>query len=276
MNKTICIIIITFLSLSYSLKSQELYYSGPLNSALADVKSLDQSIWAAFNNPSTLSNVHNFGLGASYQTRFNIKELSTRAVCGFWSGDMGAVSGIVLQSGYSKSLLNRYAVAYSRKFGASTSAFVQFNYISHQIELSENTNSFYSALGLHQKISSQIFLGILISNPEQATIKYGELAYNLPSNFIVGLLWTNNDWIKVFAEAEKELDNSPVFKGAVEFALNDFLLIRAGIKGEPVEFTFGSGFNWPRLNVDLGFRYHQQLGFTSSAGISYLFTKTEQ
>ena len=256
-----------------SLFSQDLQFNGPVNTALADIKTIDHSPWAVFNNAASLTSESQSGLAASYQARFNIEELSTRAISGFYSGNFGIISGGVLQSGYSKSLLSRYLLSFSRKFGNSTSAFFQYNLITHHIETADKSIASYSAFGLQQKITSEIYLAVLISNMEQSKINYGNIDFDLPSQFSIGLMWTNEEWVKVFAEAEKELNLSSVFKGAVEMAISDFLYLRAGIKGEPVEFTFGSGFNWTRLNIDIAFKYHQQLGVTSIAGISYSFNK---
>ncbi|MBS2096712.1 PorV/PorQ family protein [Carboxylicivirga linearis] len=256
-----------------SLFSQDLLFNGPVNTALADVRTIDHSHWAVFNNAASLSSLKHSGLAASYQARFNIKELSTRAISGFYSGNFGVISGGVLQSGYSKSLLSRYLFSFSRKFGNSTSAFLQYNLITHHIETADESLAFYSAFGLQQKITSEIYMAVLISNMEQSKINYGNIDVDVPSQFLIGLMWTNEQWVKVFTEAEKELNRTPVFKGAVEMAINDFLFLRTGIKGEPVEFTFGSGFNWTRLNIDIAFKYHQLLGVSSIAGISYSFNK---
>jgi len=256
-----------------SLFSQDLQFNGPVNTALADVKTIDHSYWAVFNNAASLASQANSGVAASYQARFNLEELSTRAISGFYSGNFGSISGGIMQSGFNKSLLSRYLLSYSRSFGNTTSAFLQYNFITHHIEGTDQSSSFYSAFGLQQKLTSEFSMGVLISNVEQSKINYGNVDVDLPSQFSIGLMWTNEEWVKVFAEAEKELNRNPVFKGAVEMAISEFLYLRTGIRGEPVEFTFGAGFNWTRLNIDIAFKYHQQLGVTSIAGISYSFNK---
>nr|WP_321406995.1 hypothetical protein [uncultured Carboxylicivirga sp.] len=203
MNRYLSVLILAGSITALNSFSQELSYTGPVNNALADVKTIDQSVWATFNNASSLASYTNPVIAVSFQNKFSIKELSTRAIAATFPIKFGVISAGVLQSGYSKSLVTRYGISYSRSFGSSTSAFFQYNYANHKIESSNRSDGYYSAFGLTQKITSEFYMGLLIANPEQAKMNYANLTIDIPSYFNVGIMWSNNDWIRVIAEAEK-------------------------------------------------------------------------
>lgn len=276
MNKPLLILMLfLFFDLGNAI-SQDLSFNGPVGLALANVRTLDGSPWAVYNNAASLADVEDIVCAASYQIRFNLDELSARSLCAIWPNKYGIVSAGVLQNGFSKSLLSRYMLGYSRGFGKSTSAFLQYNFITHNIEGSGSAKGFYSALGLRQTVTKELMLGVLIVNPEQSDITYYSMSYALPTLFVAGLQWTNNAWVRVLAETEKELDRVPVYKGAVEMAVNKQFFLRCGIKGRPVEFSFGSGYSFSHFNIDIGFLYHQQLGLSSGLGIIYTFKRAEK
>lgn len=274
MNKLIFTLLVLLSQCFTTVKAQNLNFSGPVSQALANIRSIDKSNWAVFNNAAALVSFESLNIAVSYQARFQLNELSSRSISTVWPNKYGIFSGAVLQSGYTKSLLSRYLVSYSRGFGKSTAAFLQYNYITHHIEGADRSDGSYSCLGLQQSVSKAVQVGVLIINPEQADITYAGSTYSLPTLFNVGLVWTNNDWVKVFVEAEKELEHDPVYKAAVELAIIKRLHIRSGIKGQSIEYTFGAGLAFSNIGVDVGFLYHQQLGLSSGIGISYSFNRS--
>ncbi len=276
MNKSIVIQIAIALVFQLSAYTQDLSYGGPVSASLANVRSLDQSKWAILNNASLLSWEKNLSFSASYQMRFNLIELSSRSLSAVVPTKFGVLSGLVLQNGYSKSLYSRYAIAYSRAFGHFTSGFFQYSYMGHHIEYAERSDAFFAALGLNHHISQFLQVGLFIQNPEQAKISYSGSSYALPTLYNIGLSWNRGQTIFIFVEAEKELNHNPVYKAAVQLAFKERLFVRSGIKGKPLEFTFGGGFIVSNLSIDAGFLYHQQLGLSSSIGLSYTLNRSKK
>lgn len=249
--------------------AQDPSFIGPVGSSLANVRTLDHSSWAVFNNASIIAESLNYSGAVAYQNRFLIKELGSRAIALNVPINLGVFSGAVLQSGYSKSLLSRYGLSFSKSLGPETAAFFQYNYISHHFEATERSDGFYSAFGLHQKISKAVELGVLIENAEQAKISMGQSTYAIPSFYCLGLQWNNGSWANVFAEVEKEIDYQLVYKCAIELEVRDVVKLRGGVRGKPVELSFGAGFLISKLKVDAAFSYHKQLGLSSCLGLQY-------
>lgn len=261
------------LLLSFTVHSQMLDFSGPVSMAMASIKSFDQSSWSSLNNIANLANHQKISLSASYGRRFNMEELSSRAANAILPTKLGSFSGLILQSGYTKSNVSRYAFGYSRSFGNMVDAGLQFNFLTHQILASDRSDAFYSSLGVNMKMSQSTSLGVYIQNPEQNKISYANEEYELPTYFDIGLKWSAGSHFMFLLEFEKELNTSPVYKTAVQFNFKERLFIRSGVKSNPSEFTFGGGFCLASLIIDVGFSMHQQLGTTSSAGISYVINR---
>lgn len=251
-------------------------FAGPVNTGMGHVKVFSNSPWAPLNNIASLSQQQHPVVGTSYQLRFNMDELSSRVLTAVIPTNYGIVSGLVLQNGYSKSLYNRYALGFSRLFGDKASVGLQFNYITHHIESADNAGAFYSSFGLQMDAAESLQLGVFIQNAEQSKISYNQISYPLPTFFNAALKWCAGTNFLIIGEFEKEMDHDPVYKTGVQLGFNERLFVRSGIKAKPVEFTFGGGFSLGKLNIDVGFSHHQQLGMTSAAGLSYVFNKGKQ
>lgn len=276
MNKLffiLCAIELLFYSNSWA---QEFNYTGPNSEALANIRTIDHTVWSVQNNASSTAFFKHPTAAASYGMRYNLKELSTRAIIFLYPNKLGSFSALINQNGYSKSQTTKYGLSYSRSFGNNYAAFLQFNYISHHITGSHIGKGFYTSLGMLIKATESVQLGIYVQNPEQSRITYETEHFSLPSYFNVGLEWSAGSSIRVFSEIEKRLDYNPNYKVAVQFGLKERLFIRSGINGKPTQFTFGAGFILRQLQIDAGFSYHQQLGISSSVGISYAFYKKSE
>ena len=273
MRNQILIVSLALLCFSATSYSQSLYFSGPVSNSLAYVKVFDDTAWATLSNVSCLSTQKSWSVNASYQLRFNMEELSTRVASLVAPTKYGTFAALLFQSGYSKSNYSRYALSYSRLFGDKISAGFQFNYLTHQLENSALVGNLYSSLGITVQTTESIDIGVFIQNAEQAKLNYYETEYIIPSFFNIALRWSTVSHFLIIGEFEKETEHDPVYKTAVQFSFKDKLMVRGGVKGKPVEFTFGAGCQLSRIAIDVGFSHHQELGLTSSAGISYLFNR---
>ncbi|WP_439183085.1 hypothetical protein [Carboxylicivirga taeanensis] len=273
MNKLTSILCLASLCFCGSLFSQTIDYSGPVAASMGFVKVFDDSPWASLNNVSNLATHKGLAVGASYQMRFNMKGLSSRAATIIVPGSFGTISGLVYQSGYEKSNYSRYAMSFSRQFGEKVSAGLQFNYLAHQIQGDDRADGLYSSLGLNFVISQQWGMGVYIQNPEQGKINYQETTYAVPTLFNAALRWRPFIDFQLMIELEKNLDADMIYKSGLQFNFKHKLFVRGGIKGKPVEMTFGGGIRLAGLSIDVGFAHHQQLGITSGAGLSYLFNR---
>ena len=248
---------------------------GPQNMALGQIRSLDHSNWAALTNVANLALQERLSAGISYQRKFELSELSSRMATANYPNKFGVLTGLVLQSGFEKSLVSRYGLGYSRSFGGKVSAGLQFNYLTHQIEGAELADAFYSSVGIIIQPSSSIRMAAFVQNPEQSTIQHYETVYYLPSLFCLGVQWSADPHVLILVELEKEQERRPLYKSGVQFNFKDNLFVRTGISAKSVTYSFGGGFHYKLLVVDVGFVHHATLGLTSSFGLSFFIGKTK-
>ncbi len=248
---------------------QDINSVGPANVALGGVKSIDPSNWAALTNVANLALQTELSAGISYQRKFQLSELSLRMATVNYPRKLGVLTGLVLQSGFEKSLLSRYAFSFSRSFGSKVSAGLQFNYLTHQIEGAELVDAFYSSIGILIQPTSSIHLAAFVQNPEQGTIRYYDSVFYLPSSFCLGIQWSADPHVLILVELEKESDRAPIYKTGVQFNFKNQLFLRTGLSAKPATFAFGGGFRYNFIVIDVAFANHAPLGLTSSFGLSF-------
>lgn len=254
---------------TYFCCGQDVHIIGPQNIALGQIRSLDHSNWAVLNNVANLAFQKKISAGISYQRKFELAALSSRIAVVNYPNKHGVLNGLVLQSGLENSSVSRYGLGYSRSFGGTVLAGMQFNYLTHQIEGAELADAFYVSVGVVMRPSSSIHLAAFVQNPEQSTIRHYETDYYLPSFFCLGVQWSADPHVMILAELEKELEHPPMYKSGIQLNFKDHLFVRTGISAKPVNFSFGGGFHYKLLVADVGFVQHAILGLTSSFGLSF-------
>jgi len=248
---------------------QDVNIIGPQNMALGQIRSIDHSNWAVLTNGANLAFQKKISAGISYQRKFELAALSSRIAAVNYPNKFGALNGLVIQSGLEKSSVSRYGLGYSRSFGQKVAAGVQFNYLVHQIEGAELADAFYASAGVVIQPSPSIHLAAFVQNPEQGSIRHYETDYYLPSLFCIGVQWSADPHVLILVELEKEQGYPPLYKSGIQFNFKDHVFVRTGISAKPVNFSFGGGFHYKLLVVDVGFVHHTILGLTSSFGLSF-------
>jgi len=250
-------------------RGQDVNIIGPQNIALGQIRSIDHSSWAVLTNVANLAVRKKVSAGISYQRKFEIAALSSRMAAVSFPNKFGTLTGLVLQGGFEKSSISRYGLGYSRSFGGKVLAGMQFNYLTHQIEGAERADAFYASIGVVIQPTSSIHLAAFVQNPEQAAIRHYGTDYYLPSLFCLGVQWSADPHVLILAEVEKEQEYSPLYKSGIQFNFKDHVFVRTGISGKPVAYSFGGGFHYKWLAVDVGFVQHATLGLSSSLGLFF-------
>jgi len=186
---------------------------------------------------------------------------------------VGHFSLLFTQSGYSLSLLNRYGFSYARTFGKHVAASLQFNGLTHKIEGVDTYGGFFTTIGLQLFPSEKVDLGFYIQNPEQSKISYPVQKELIPVLYVAGLSWHPFNYLSLMVEMEKDQQFDPQYKFGIELQPVDILTLRGGVKGSPVELSFGAGTRWHFIVVDIGMSYHQQLGVTSGVSLTISLQK---
>jgi len=112
-----------------------------------------------------------------------------------------------------------------------------------------------------------------IYNPTVSHFKglYGEEM--IPVIFSMGVGYTYKDRLFIAIETTKELEMKPeIYKAGLEYRIKDFLFIRTGMTiSEFISHSFGLGFKFKKISIDLAFARHQIIGYTPYFSVQYCF-----
>ena len=76
--------------------------------------------------------------------------------------------------------------------------------------------------------------------------------------------------VLLLAEAEKNVDYPLRGKVGIEYAVVSNFFIRGGFASDPIEVSFGFGYQFKKyFKLDLGSCYHQNLGWSPNFSFNY-------
>lgn len=227
-----------------------------------------EDVWSYHHNPAALTGVESFSAGISYENRFLLRELQSQALTVVLPMKTGVISVGAQMYGYELYRSQKAGLGYSLKLSEKFSAGVQLNY--QGIRLTHNYGSKHSVTaeaGVMGEITEDWKIGMSVFNLGRA--KLAEFADDRFST--VMRLGTSYSLSKVVfvAEAEKHLDHPMRVKGGFEYEPIENFFFRFGAGSKPVDISFGFGYKWKFLQLDLGSSYHQQLGWSPHFSLNY-------
>jgi hypothetical protein len=246
---------------------------GARSLSLANATVCLSDVWAFHNNPGALSELKATSVGLSYENRFLLKELQTQAFVVAHPLKKGVISFGGQFYGQSLYRTSRVGLGYSMKLSDKLSAGVQLNYQAVRITNYGQKGNVSAELGVLAKITDKINFGFSVFNVNRAKLaEFHDDRFN--SVMRIGIYYEISSKVIVLAEAEKEVETPIRPKGAMEYKVSDKFFTRVGFSANPVEITFGSGIALKNgIKIDLGSSWHQVLGFSPHAGLTFDFNK---
>jgi hypothetical protein len=241
----------------------------------ARAKSLSSSVVALpgieglFHNQAGLSFIERASLYLACESGFLLKELSLMAAGVAFSTGHGTFSTSYYRFGSDVYNSCKMGAAYSRKFGKSVSGGFQFDLISEKYP--ENKSPFIAwvaEFGVMAGNPQKFLAGFHFFNPMMARMKTAWGVESLPRSVRAGYSWIPGEGIVLCSEVEKTNRSKLLYKTGIEFTPDPVLSFRAGVCSRPLKFTGGIGFRHGKVNFDIGFSYHGNLGYSPLAGIT--------
>lgn len=253
---------------------QGYHHVGARSNALAGTSVTLEDVWAYHHNPGALASIKSLAVGAYYDSRFLTKELQTQALAFAIPLKKGVLSTGAQFFGYEQYRQTRFGLGYSLQLTERFSAGVQLN--GQQLRLANNYGSSFNGTveaGLMAKITEKWKIGASVMNLGRQRIS--SLDDRFTSVMRIGAYYQPSKKIITLFEVEKEVIHPIAFKGAIEYRIVEPLFIRLGAQSGPSNFAFGFGYQKKGIQLDLGTRYHQVLGWTPNVGITYQVPQNE-
>lgn len=228
--------------------------------ALQDANSL-------FVNQAGLAFLENFTALASAERRFMLSELNQVSAGAALPVGLGAF-GLTLSSfGFDAFRQQKLGLAYARRLFENFSFGAQFDYFQTRIPDHGSKGVLTFEAGMQGNLPGGVVLGIHVFNPVQVQFVENE---PLPSVFRAGVAWTASEKATFAAELEKDIDFPIRVKAGVDYLAGKSVFLRLGFGTNPATFHFGLGYQLPsKIRVDAASGYHQVLGFSPAAAVSY-------
>ncbi|MBN1989800.1 MAG: hypothetical protein JW783_10420 [Bacteroidales bacterium] len=249
-----------------------LWYGGSRSAAMGFTSVAITDSWSVLNNQGALGFEKDYWLGAHFESRYMVKELSNSSVAALVPlrpGTFGVALSNMGYSGYSETFAS---LAYGMMLTPELSAGIGLNY--HRMAIAGeygDASAFSAALGLLYKPTSSLAVGANVFNPTRTSL--GDNA-SIPVTLRAGVSYSFSQMFLLSAEVEDNTDTDPVAKFGVEFLPIDALALRIGVSSEPVSLSFGLGYTFKRVCFDLAFSHHEVLGYTPFVSVSYRFGKS--
>lgn len=233
---------------------------------MGSVSILKPGFWSSFHNQALLANNTSFLAGIDYKNRFCIPELGSRTT-GIIIPAGGTSLGIVYSHfGYPDFTRQSAGFACGLTLSEKISAGVQIDYFSEKTSGEyDNYQIVTCEAGLALKVSDNTTLGIHLFNPVPNSFRKSFL----PATLTIG---AGIDLSKVlFAGAEAEMTNGEklIFRSGFEYEAAKNLWLRGGFCTEDSSFSFGLGYFFKAVQLDLAFATHEKLGITSGASLIF-------
>lgn len=226
--------------------------------------------WSVFGNQAGLAAVNQMEIGGSFQNRFLLNELSTRAGVFVLPVQSSVFALSLYQFGEVPFRQDQFGVAYSRYLFPRLRFGFQFNY--YRLFLVEDNRSIGSSgfeLGIQYLATPQLVLGIHATNPYQTGIHTRSGKFEYPSMVNWGVLFRVSPEFWMTTEVENDFGGRLIVRTGLEYAVLGKLFLRTGISGKPYQLAGGVGFQVKKLYVDMAVSYNQHLGNSPSVSIQY-------
>lgn len=246
---------------------------GPRSASLGHASSCLYDVWSTRNNQGSLGFVRQNEVGAFYENRFLVKELTQSGFAAAIPIKKGTFGISYSSLGYKLYRESQATLSYGMKLSENISAGIAFDYLNTKIaDIYGQANAFTGSFGLTAKLLPQVVVSTHIYNPFRAKITN----YNnekIPTIYKFGAQYIFSPKVFLVAEAEKTSAQKINIKGGIEYKPSSLIYIRAGGSSFPTQASFGIGVNYNGLKIDMSSSYHSVLGLSPQIGLSYAFGK---
>lgn len=233
---------------------------------------LEYDVWSAVNSQAQSAWSKNVELGAFYEQRYMLKELSLFAFCGIVPFGNGSFSASMSYQGYGDYNEMLTGLGYAMRLSKKISLSVRLDYLTiRTIADDYNGNMFTFEIGASYKPNDRLNFAFHTFNPI-GTKASGESYVNEKlAVFRGGGAFMLSDFATVLTEAEYSNDYGTVAKVGLLLSFDGKYEIYGGFNTNPNLLSFGLGYTWRDIKIDFYSRYHFVLGYTPGLSLSYQF-----
>ncbi len=245
--------------------------AGGRGAGMANASVCLSDFWAVHNNQAALADFKSIAVGAGFENRFLVKELSQKTAAFVFPAKTGVFGVTTSYFGYSLYNETKIGLSYSKRLGNWLSAGVQLDYLS--VHLGENygkKGTFTFEAGILAFLSKDITFGFHVFNPVMAKLSDYDNE-RIPAIVRAGLSYSFSGKVIATMEIEKNSIEKQQFKAGLEYRVIRTAYLRAGMSTNPTLGSFGFGLDLKNITIDVASSVHQVLGFSPQFSVIYHF-----
>ncbi|MCB9288575.1 MAG: hypothetical protein H6560_14805 [Lewinellaceae bacterium] len=241
--------------------------AGARSAAMGYTGATYTDINSIFSNQAGLAHLETPAITGYGEQRFLISEIRAAALGAALPTSSGTFGLSLHYFGFEKYNEQRVGLAYGRRLLDKLSLGAQFLVLNTRIPEYGNKAALTFELGAMAELLPQLNLGVHLFSPARVRLTDEE---NLPSILNLGISYLPSRKLALFAELEKDIDFSARAKFGLEYQIIEAFFLRLGTATQPTLLSFGLGYSLPNgLAIDIASSYHQVLGFTPTASITF-------
>ena len=223
--------------------------------------------WNSFHNQALMAGCSDVTAGLSFESRFMMAGMSSKAVSLVIPGDPAPLGIIATHFGNGQYSSIFAGVGSALNVSDGLSLGLQADLIA-ETGIGDYRNVYHATFeaGLAARLSPSLTLGFHLFNPLTAV-------NNLPSSISAGVSWSPAPDLMIACDASKMTDEPLSLNGGVSWQPLQKLEFRTGYMSSPSSFAFGAGYTSARLQYDIGFLINSLTGVTSSLSITWTIKK---
>jgi hypothetical protein len=220
--------------------------------------------WSSFHNQALLAYNTSFSAGIDYRNRFCIPELGLRTAGIIIPAGSTSIGMVYSHFGYHDFRRQTSGIACGLSLSERIAAGVQIDYFSEKTSGEYDNNQLVTCeAGMVVRASDNTTFGVHLFNPVPNSIRKSFVPTVLTAGVGVELSKV------LFAGAEVEMTTGEklILRTGFEYEMAKKLWLRGGLCTDNTSFSFGLGYLFKSIRLDLAFATHEKLGITSSASI---------
>lgn len=251
------------------------YTAGARASGLAGATIALYDFWAVNHNQAGLARADQSAAGIHTETNFMLPDMNMAVAAYLLPTSKGTFAFSVNHFGNKLYREGKAGLAYARNFSEQLSAGISLNYLHTNIaEGYGSTSTLAAEAGIIYTFKPGLQLGVHVFNPTRAVLtthEYLSMKEHVATVFRAGLAYHFSESTLACLELEKTMEDRPVVKAGVEYAIRNTIKLRTGFQNNPMINTLGIGVKTGKLQIDISAAYHYILGSSPQAGIIYTF-----
>lgn len=271
MNRLKITLLICILALKSSFAQFEFSNTGAraigLNGAFT---SLSDNSLAIFYNPAGLGQISFREVSAYYgPSLYGISEISTAAITYTEPMEFGTFGLGLKTYGFDLYRESELILSYGNNYRNKIFWGINLNYYNLIIQNYNSANALGADIGGLAYLTEFLRWGFFAGNITGSTI--GESRQKITQIYRTGFTIQPKSDLNMILEFEKDVKFPLSFRGGLEYFVNEYVDLRAGIGTQPDTFSGGISFNYNILQLDYSITNHQDLGMTNQFSVTANF-----